>query len=243
MPPRRTAIKSNDTSFDMSGMGSAEANAVPIAPPPARPPPPPYNEREVEELVSEAMPDVIEEKRKLLLMLGRYRTSRFGKYLQDMNYKLQDSIISKLSLDELQKLLKDVQFTIANKNNQNMLEPMVLGGVSFIEKMVSDFYDVRGLSANLAQDQAFLEILEEIQLKSLVFSNNDPETRLAITVLKAAYVQNRVNELRKRVEAQQQQPTLPHGAPSEEQFVEVPAPGGFVPPEDIRDKKAKNVAA
>jgi hypothetical protein len=148
------------------------------------------------------------ERRKLLLILKRYSTSRFTDYLKSMNINTDEESFDKYSNDELERLLDDIRYTISQKNGNNMIEGVSLKAIETMESFMTNIYKIDGLSKVLKNNEQFLDTLSELSLEYSNFSYISPEKRMTYIIISNAMMVHQshafFSELSKTSEGQQE---------------------------------------
>ena len=136
-----------------------------------------------EQILSEAP----EARRLRLLILNRYKLSqRFGQYLSDLGFKLDNTYLSTLTIQELESLINDIRFCVSTKNVNNFWQDACVHGIGVAERIVSPFYNVTGLSQALGHDETYKDVYEELILEHQNYLYCKPEYRLLYCVVKNA---------------------------------------------------------
>jgi len=148
--------------------------------------------RQTEMMIEEAVftEHFDQKKRGLLLLLTRYRNSRrFADYLtEEMKFDLSHENLSSKSVRELETMLEDVRYCVANKNNMNLVASSATKIIGVLEPLVSKVYKVDGLSRALESNPVFMDTLEEFALSKDFLTNASPSTRMMLEVVKTAYI-------------------------------------------------------
>jgi hypothetical protein len=135
-------------------------------------------------------------RRRLILEIQRYYSSpRFRAFLVQTG--LVESL-AELAIPEMQQLLRDIRFTIQNKNTGEMIQRGVPHMICAIEPLVSTVYDIKGLSNMLSTSESFKDILEEVALESQTFSDTPATTRLFYEVVKTAFFTHELRDAQKK---------------------------------------------
>lgn len=128
------------------------------------------------------------EKREKIFLISRYRNStRFGEYLRnEMRLNLDMTELQRLSTDELDNLLQEIQICICNKNNQKIVTESAIHIISIFERMLTNLYKVDGISEALHNNDAFLDALEEYALQNHKLLHASPKTIILAEIIKTA---------------------------------------------------------
>ena len=130
-----------------------------------------------------------EARRLRLLILNRYKLSeRFGQYLAELGFKLDNYHLNNFTIPELDSLINDIRFCVSTKNVNNFWQDACTQGVGIAERIVSPFYNVTGLSAVLSQDESYKDVCEELILEHQHYLYCKPEYRLLYSVVKNATI-------------------------------------------------------
>lgn len=205
MTEKIQTVKLNSSRIDMKAVLNAQTPPEPVeevAHTEEKEEPEDIHQQHAEEIQNEVEPPItqsapnenksvneVEEKRKKLLMLSRYRQSkRFGHFLAENGFDLSSNRIVGLSLQSLDALLNDVKFTIACKNTSGVVEAAAISGVMVLENVVTPWYNVKGLSECLSKSATYLDCVEEIALENQSYIYTKPTYRLMFEILKCAYM-------------------------------------------------------
>ena len=133
-------------------------------------------------------------RRELLLTLNRYRTSkRFAKYLSEMKFDLKLEQLATICDDDLEKVLTDIRFCIANKNTNSMVSDGAIQVIGIVENIVSKFYNIKGTSQALSKSESFLEAVEEWNLENAHYTSSSARTRILFELIKTAVISNTIH--------------------------------------------------
>ena len=128
-----------------------------------------------------------EARRLRLLILNRYKLSeRFGQHLEQLGFKLDLSTLNNHTIPELDSIINDIRFCISTKNVHSFWQDATTQGVGIIERVISPWYNVTGLSQVLSSDETYKDVCEELILEHQKYLYCKPEYRLAYSVLKTA---------------------------------------------------------
>ena len=128
-----------------------------------------------------------EARRLRLLILNRYKLSqRFGQYLTDLGFKLDNSQLSMLTIPELDSLINDIRFCVSTKNVNSFWQDACVHGVGVAERIISPFYNITGLSQVLSHDDTYKDVCEELILEHQNYLYCKPEYRLLYCIVKNA---------------------------------------------------------
>ena len=153
-------------------------------------------EKEIENIEEEKAPEInykkeenVEEKRKRLLVISRYKNStRFGEWLKKQGFNFNSKDLEEMSNDELETMINDIRFCIATKNTNGMYGKLSTQGILVIENVLRPIYNVDGLSQMLSNDQTYLDTVEELALEYQNYLYVQPQYRLMYSVLSSAYL-------------------------------------------------------
>jgi hypothetical protein len=126
------------------------------------------------------------ETQKTRAMICRYRNNKkFGPYLKDNGFKLDDKTLNKLDSEGLAQLLEKIQFAVCNKNSEGVFKTSVLAGLQGVEFVGENYLDfhITGLTASLAANEEFKDLLEEIMLENQLLVYTKPTWRLLYMIL------------------------------------------------------------
>jgi hypothetical protein len=189
-------VKTNDTGIDLKAAGlpssapadddvsDSEEEKIPAAAPtpmPAAPDP---------RLAIIATEDRKVRRELIMTIQTYYKSPIFAKYLA-ANDLVEDP--SLLTIEEMKMLLVDIKFTIRNKNTSSMIQQVVPRVIAGLEPIVSVVYDVKGVSKQLMQQPTFIDLIEEIRLESVAFTDSSPRARLLYEVVSTCVVVNGAN--------------------------------------------------
>ena len=152
-------------------------------------------EKHVENPISHEIPynhPLSIERRKKVIHIQRYMHSSFGEYIKCLN--IDKVPLESMSNEDLDKLLSDIQLTIALKNSNKFNNDIFYGGVQMIEPVVSNFtpWNVNGLSGLLRSNPETNELLEEINLQYNKYIS--PEYRLCYSLISSMVSMDRINK-------------------------------------------------
>lgn len=149
------------------------------------------NSEEEEESKEEKFERIIREqslKNKIL----RYKIS-FSKYLVAYDYRIQE--LDMLDIDQLEKLLTEIEICVSCRTSGNMLSDYYISTVSIVERVAPLLsMNLTGLSKVLGEDDRVRECLEEISIKYDVVQHTPPEARLAYLTLRSIMALNQHNK-------------------------------------------------
>lgn len=121
----------------------------------------------------------------------RYKVS-FGKYLLAYDYKIEQ--MDELSIEQLEKLVQEIEIAVSCRTSGNMLKSYYIGSVQMVEKVAPLLsLNLQGLSAVLENNQAIQETLDELSIKYDVLQAQPPEARLAFLTLQTIMALNNRN--------------------------------------------------
>lgn len=133
--------------------------------------------------------DNVEEKRKRLNIIARYRNSkRFGSWLKKQGFNMTAKNLEDLSSDELETMINDIRFCISTKNTNSLYETGATKGILVAENLLRPIYKIDGLSEVLSKDPTYLDLVEEILLENQNQIYVKPQYRLLYCVLSSAYI-------------------------------------------------------
>jgi len=131
----------------------------------------------------------VEEKRKRLLIINRYKNSqRFGDWLKKQGFNFNSNTLSKMTNTELETMINDIRFCIATKNTNGMYSKLSTQGVVVLENVLRPVYKIDGLSQILSNDSTYLDTVEELALEYQNYLYVQPQYRLMYCVLSSAYI-------------------------------------------------------
>ena len=119
-------------------------------------------------------------------MICRYRNNKkFGPYLKDNGFKLDDKTLNKLDSEGLAQMLEKIQFAVCNKNSEGVFKTSVLAGLQGAEHVGENYLGlhVTGLTATLSANEEFKDLLEEIMLENQLLVYTKPTWRLLYMIL------------------------------------------------------------
>lgn len=140
--------------------------------------------------------DVPEDRRALLIALGRYRMSkRFGGFLKQNGFNLDPKYLNALGIPELEHVVADIRFLLSNKNVSNLWYEVGTKGLIVVEKAVDPFYTVKGLAQTLNASDSYLDALEELILEENAITYMSPRKRFVLEIIKGVYICHTNNEM------------------------------------------------
>ena len=144
------------------------------------------NAKTPQQLKKEQISSEAPEARRLrLLILNRYKLSqRFGQYLSDLGFKLDNSQLSTLTIPELDSLINDIRFCVSTKNVNSFWQDACVDGIGVAERIISPFYNVTGLRQVVSHDDTYKDVCEELILEHQNYLYCKPEYRLLYCVVK-----------------------------------------------------------
>ena len=144
-------------------------------------------------------PEEENDRRELMLLAKRIRTSKNGKIKldQDILMKLDPSNLQFLSNDEIEEVVSDAKFEIATHHSASATNMMFMGGAVIVEKALVRFTPVKANGfASVVNPARNAEI--EMLLEEMSFDMRPkfvpPHLRLAYAVANALYAVHTVNE-------------------------------------------------
>jgi len=161
--------------------------------------------------------DNVKRHQEFVLMLSRYGTSsRFGEYLKSLSFQLNPIKLRKLKLECLEELLERVRTSVANRTISDVWTNSITAGLSMAENLctqtrLNDTIKLKGLTEMLKDDEAFLDLLEELKLNNQNLAYVSPYTRLAYTLLTSVMTVHGINTMldKKALKSQPSQPEQP----------------------------------
>jgi hypothetical protein len=196
-----TTFKPNDTGIDLKDIAAPSIDGA-EAPPPAdgepeaaEPPVDPETMMRAQAIQSE---DRVARRQLIMTIQKYYSSTRFGPYLHKMELVEE---LGLLTIPEMTALLQDIKFTIQNKTTGEMIQRGVPQLICAAEPLVSEFYDIKGLSNVLIASESFKDLLEEVALESQAFSNTPASTRLFYEVAKTALFVHEARDAQKKAAA------------------------------------------
>ncbi len=143
-----------------------------------------FNETQLEQQESDdvVLEDPIEKRKLILTIQNYYALPIFGKVLAKFPQDLENK-----SHAELENILKDVKFTVANVTSGSFVTAAFSHGIQTLES-VSKYtsLDLTGLHDSLSKEQETYVLLEEIRLKHQSYTYVRPEYRLMYLVTRTA---------------------------------------------------------
>lgn len=131
----------------------------------------------------------VEEKRKRLLVINRYKnSSRFGEWLTKQGFNFDSKTLEAMSNEELETMINDIRFCIATKNTNGMYGRLSTQGVVILENILRPVYKIDGLSKILESEPTYLDTVEELALEYQNYLYVQPQYRLMYCVLSSAYI-------------------------------------------------------
>lgn len=138
----------------------------------------------------------------------RYRTSKkFGKFLKEAGFKLDDKVLNKLDEESLISLQERVAFAVSNKNSEGLFKSGVMGalqGAEFLGENVLGLH-VQGLTATLNQSEAFHELVEELMLENQFMVYTKPQWRLLYMIISTGMAIHNSKDLYSKLSPEQKQ--------------------------------------
>lgn len=175
--------------------------------------------------------DDVKRHQEFVLMLSRYgSSSRFGEYLKSLSFQLNPIKLRKLKLECLEELLERVRTSVANRTISDIWTNSITAGLSMAENLctqtrLNDTIKLKGLTEMLKDDEAFLDLLEELKLNNQNLAYVSPYTRLAYTLLTSVMTVHGINTMldKKNNASKSQQPSSqpasrPEQPPSEKKI-------------------------
>ena len=145
-------------------------------------------------------------RRELMLVIQRYYNSqRFAKFITQMNL-VED--LNKKTIPEMEAMLRDIQFCIANRNASNSIQQGVPQVICALEPLISRWYDVKGLATTLQRSECFQDTLEEVALQSQTFTHAPPMRRMFVEIIKSAFFIHEANALKEKAKVAEKPITI-----------------------------------
>jgi len=154
-------------------------------------------EKQPKEIINEE--DEVIEKRKLIITIQRY-ILEFEKHLIGMDF-LHTTDYRNFSKEELERLLKEIKFTIATRNSNRMSERMFQKTLLYLEKSLTTFTPIKcdGLSDILGNDPDVLDTFKEMMLDTpLIYVS--PKYRLAYAIISSIANLHIINSSKKSID-------------------------------------------
>lgn len=186
-----------------------------------------------------------EARRLRLLILNRYKLSaRFGVYLESLGFNLNPTNINTMTISELDSLINDIRFCISTKNVHSFWQDATTQGVGIVERVISPWYNVTGLSTVLSNDDTYKDVCEELILEHQHYLYCKPEYRLAYSIFKTATAVHSQHEFFKTPEGKKEIEKLKQHYQSKEPVVDEQDPFEENPkiynaPRDIKNIETK----
>lgn len=191
-------VKTNDTGIDLSSADMPKPVSIDEHTPQSTPCPEAQAQIEPDPVAERDLLIASEDRvarRKMMMTVKRYYQSpRFGRYLESMDL-VED--LDRVTLPEMTKLLGDIRFSVQNKNCGDMIQKGVPQIIAVAEPIITPFYDITGLAAILSKSPMFADLLEEVALENQMFTNTPPEKRLALEIVKTAFLVHEINAVKK----------------------------------------------
>ncbi len=119
-------------------------------------------------------------KRRVIMSIQRYIATfpkKLGTFTKYSDYE-------NMEVEELEKLLHEMKFTISCANSINNIPMMFTMGCSVFEAVACDKtpFKLKGLTGALIGDETFMDTLKEVALENEQFMYSDPLTRLGMKI-------------------------------------------------------------
>jgi hypothetical protein len=190
--------KPNDSGFNLKAANLHEdtddSPEVPEEPEPEPEPEvyqPPINQDQAIRDHMIASEDRVKRRQLIMTIQGYYRSPRFGTYLQKNGF-VED--LATVTLEEMIGLLDDIKVAIQNKNGSQMIQQGVPRFLCACEPMISQWYDVKGMTSRLVRSESFRDLLEEVALENQMFTNVSASRRMCYEIVTAAFYVHGENE-------------------------------------------------
>lgn len=158
----------------------------------------------------------VERHQSLLMQIDRYRMSeRFKDVIRASGIRL--SGIEDCTIEELENVLTRIRTVVGNRTagGGGVLGTGILMATSVVENMpiTQRFADIHGLSAMLAEDGEFADIVEQLSIDYSIMSVLSPEKRLALLMVKSGMKMNSINQMKGMMQSKYAPPAAVKEAP------------------------------
>lgn len=134
----------------------------------------------------------VEDKSQLIFKIQSYgKNKRFAKRLRQAKHNFTGSYLAKRSADDLKLELENIDMTLANSQNSNLIDHSIKYGLSFVETLITKRtpFQIQGTMDKCFEDEHFLDVLERAKMKYGVGGlKMDPILELSLIIAQTALV-------------------------------------------------------
>lgn len=146
-----------------------------------------------------------ERRASLILNLEMYTSNEIlGKHLRRAGFEKTEGELKKMTVTELEYELKRVEILLNNKNNSNVANGVLKGGIQMLENIVSSKtkLQIKGLADSCFSNENWLFLLEKVKMKYGLYNfgvNLDPAVELALITAQTAAMLHAHNSFRESI--------------------------------------------